>query len=357
MRLNKLYFILLLILLYIINAQSNVCESPEKTILPSWYCSQVNTIVTNTWLTWYPIVIIAVFASFSIGTILFMLSFILNNSKLRDFAIAEFYEAGATALIVISFLFIMALIFGGFPGLLIGNIDPYNTSLYYINSTINQTETLINSLYKVYVVAAPITTLTLSVYVSAFKVPNSIFPILFSLINIFVLLPIETITPFLADGLLLLNIEFYIILFAMYFSIPLFIIPGVVFRSILPTRHIGGLMIGIGIGLYGVMPVLFALSYGITTNGLASTFSSISSRLNTLTNEGVLNTGINPPGNPNSIATQLNAISSSIGSYFLSVLFFPMLIYSITYATIITISDFLGGLYYKPRGLLSMGII
>ena len=99
-----------------------------------WYCNNIETALSNEWAKWVPIALLAVLVSFMIATIIFALGAALRNERVRTYGIGEYYEAIASAIIVIAFLFVSAVLFGLIPGTLTGPINPFSTSLSYITN-------------------------------------------------------------------------------------------------------------------------------------------------------------------------------------------------------------------------------
>src|SRR5208283_4732142 len=83
-------------------------------------------------------------------------------------------------------------------------------------------------------------------------------------VTIFFIDPALAISGFLADGISVLYAEYYLIIFFATAAIPAFLVPGVVLRSIFPTRALGGVLIALAIGFYLIMPTLFAVAFYFT---------------------------------------------------------------------------------------------
>ncbi len=348
----------------------------------SWYCSQANQAISSQWATWEPIALIAVILSFSVATIIFIAAQLLNNQRIRSFAIGEYYEAAATAIIVAGFLFLTAVMIGLLPSLVIGT-NPYVSSLNYINSTINNTQTMLTVLFNVAVtdkqlasthlalcagpagatgasqILAPAQsasgiggTATPVVYagagtgalntVSSFLCNDIINDFISPAVTILFYIPATTFIDLQSDALALLYGEFYLIVIFMYAAIPVFLIPGIILRSILPLRGLGGMMIAVAIGTFIIMPTLFSVAYYFTNASMQSQLLSATSALSQYGNGPGAQLNAITPQAP--LVQQLNLMESGLGAYWMSVLFYPALIFALTYALIVQIAQFLGNM-------------
>ena len=92
-----------------------------------WYCPISNQ-VTNQWESWLPVMLVVTLISFFLAAIIFMAGVALGSAKIRNYGAAEFYEAIATAIIVVAFVYICAVLFGLGPGALSPEINPYATA-------------------------------------------------------------------------------------------------------------------------------------------------------------------------------------------------------------------------------------
>jgi len=366
------FMLLMMIGTTLANAQSagGPCATNQLDIqnLAPWYCSSINQAVYNVWQQWLPVGFAVMTVAFLIAALLFMLGIALRSQRLRDFGVGEIYEATATAIIVIIFMFIAAVMIGILPSLFTGPQNPYVTSLTYITSTITQTTTLITSLFNIYSVDAYYSSYSLNVALgpegtkgtggfgnvatSAITnlVTNYVLPAFKGAIDLFFLLPAQIVAYLLMDGLLILNVEYYILIFAMYAAIPVFLLPGVILRAFIPTRGLGGMFMAIAIGFFFIMPLLFAVAFYFTQAGVATSLTQASQQLNQF-GQG---TGAeqNAVSASSPLVSTLNDIQSSMGSYWLSILFYPALIMAITYFAIVTIADFIGGFAHSSGTLI-----
>ncbi|MGC8586925.1 MAG: hypothetical protein ACP5K9_01390, partial [Candidatus Micrarchaeia archaeon] len=323
---------------------------PIVNNLAPWYCSQINQAVYNAWHPWIPIATLAILVSFFIGVLIFMSGLILNSEKVRTYGIGEIYEALATAIIVIMFMLIAAVMMGLIPGFVVGPIDPYNTSLVYINNTISSAENLFTALFNTNMAASFYA--SFGIDISSVVYASLITGVFSQAILILYVLPAQAIGAVLVQGLLVLHIEFYLILFFMYASIPVFLIPGIIFRALLPTRALGGMLIAISIGFYLIMPLLFSIAYFFTNTTVLSSLNQETAAINAY--GGGANSQANAVSPTSPLVETLGNIQSSMGAFWLSVLFYPALITAATYMAVITIAEFIGGFAHKTAkvGLL-----
>ena len=310
-----------------------------------WYCSQINQAAYKVFTDWEPILMLAVLFSFMVAAVIFVAGIVARNSKLRSYGIGEFYEAGASLIFVVFFMLLAALIFGIIPGLYIG-VDPYNTSLTYIYNTINATQSLLTALYNPAMLAYFYT--SISITVRTLAIASKILQYLTIPLEILFIIPAIALSSLLVEGLLMLYIEFYLILFAMYASIPVFLIPGIFLRSIIPTRSVGGLLIGAAIGLYFILPTLFSIAFFFTFQGTMQAFIAATAKLNNIAQGSNAITNGALPNGQNSIPQEIKTIQEMMGSFWISVIFYPALILALTYFSITTIADLLGGM--RPSG-------
>ncbi|MEM3781457.1 MAG: hypothetical protein QXT43_00640 [Candidatus Micrarchaeaceae archaeon] len=314
------------------------CPSIAQTVAP-WYCNQINQAAAAIWAKWEPLVLVVVLISFMLAIIIFTVGTAFRNNKIKEFGIGEMYESVATLIIAAMFLFISATMFGIIPAITTGNINPYTTALTYIGKNINQTTYLQRVLFYSYMTGSFFSSLALTIKYGGFSIPISM---VWSLpVKIYYLLPAAAISSIVLDALLLLYSEFYMILFFMYASIPVFLIPGILLRAIFPTRSIGGMMMAIAIGFYFLMPLLFAIAFYFTSS---SSLAVLYSGAQAIAANGQGSSSISNAISPTSpLVLAIKNIQQGMGAYWVSILFYPALIIAIVYQSILIIADFLGG--------------
>ncbi len=314
-------------------------------VLAPWYCSQINQAVTSIWSQWEPIGFLAVILAFFFAALVFAFGVAMGNEKLRNFGVGEIYEAAASGIIVAFFLVLSATVFGILPSITTGPVNPYDTSLSYINGTINATQQVITSLYNVVMVDSFYSSVKLDIQLpgegevageTVSKILNSLVSEIFQ----FFVVPANVLLSLLMDGLIALTAQFYMILFFMYLALPVFLIPGVIFRAIFPLRPIGGMLMAMAISFYLVMPLLFSVAYYFTNNSVTQNLQTTAAAI---TSDGSgTQAQTNAASATSPLVLDVNGLQSSMAAYFLSVLFYPALILGITYYSIKVLADFLG---------------
>ncbi len=334
---------------------SSYCSAGgEISSVAPWYCSQINVQTQNVWSQWAPLALTVVLFSFLIGVIIFMAGFVANSQRVRNFGVGEMYESLASLLIVAGFLFITAVIFGLIPAIVTGPINPYNTSLSYISSTINTTSSLASRLFTIAALdryyAGTTVRLCFLEQSRATCTPRAYKP--FAITVLLFYWPAWALMQFMLDALISLYTQYYFILFFLYAGMPVFLIPGIILRAFLPTRGVGGIMIGIAIGFFLVMPVLFSVAYYFTNlgavRGLSSTYA-------TLTQYGAgsgAQTNALSPYSP--LVLSVANANSVMSGFWLAILFFPALILAITYTVVTNIANLIGGVTATSGRLRSL---
>ncbi len=303
-----------------------------------WYCP-INGQVSAVWVSFLPIAGIAVLLAFAIVGLIFMASVLTGSGRIRNFAIGEFYEAIASALIVFMFLFVTAVIFGLLPGLFVGPINPFAYSFHLILTTISTAESMFNTLFYWENFAAFWASLNLTFRSFPLGISISLGRALLApLLYVFIIEPIVTLGTLITEGVALLYAQYYILMFFSVSAIPVFLVPGVIFRTILPTRALGGIMMALAISFYLIMPILFSVAYYFTTPTLFNNMNTVTTQLNKFTPSLLSSVSADNP-----IVEQLQGVNTSMASFWLLILFYPMLIIAVTYAFTLTMADFLGG--------------
>jgi hypothetical protein len=364
MRFEKLLLIALSLLLLLVampRAQSgapSACglvpsqlQTQIQTLEP-WYCP-INNQIESQWVTvGLPLATIAVLISFVIAALIFMVGVAFNSERIRNFGMGEFYEAIATALIVGAFLYLCAIMFGIVPGIFVGTINPYATAFNLITSTISTSQQMYSAIFYEYMSLSYTTSWTITpklggaiggvlgalaknlisalpqLIINVYKIP----------VTIFYLDPALAIAKFISDGISILYAEYYLMVFFATASIPAFLVPGVVLRSIFPTRPIGGMLIALAFGFYLIMPTLFAVAFYFTTPTVQRDMSIATFQLTRFGN-GPASQAISPLS---PLVLQLNNVKSSLDGFWLLILFYPSLIIAITYTAVEQLASFIG---------------
>jgi hypothetical protein len=338
-------FVILVLTIPLANAQPTDCSNfaNGNTVQASapWYCSQINVALTNYWLKWFPVALLAVFVSFSIASIIFGIGTLLRNERIRNFGVGEYYEALASALIVCMFLIVSGIMFGLIPGVVTGPVNPYVTALNYISQTINGLQKELTLLLNILAIDAFYISIKLSICSTTITC-TAIQNLFAYTIQILFYAPGFALVDLQQDVLALLYAEFWMIVTFMYLAIPVFLIPGVVLRSLIPTRGLGGMMIAMAIGFYLVMPLLFSIAYYFTSASILQQLSYNTANLQRFGGGTGAEVNAETPSSP--LVQTLDSIQAGMDSYWLSVLFYPSLIMALTYAIILQIADFIGGM-------------
>ncbi len=310
-----------------------------------WYCP-INQQIYSEWAHYLPLGIIAISISISIAAVIFAFGVVFKNQTIRNFGVAELYEAFATAIIVLAFLYVCAIMFGFVPSLFTGQLNPYATSIFLIKSTINQAESLYAALFNTYLKGSMLYSISLGfgstgTFAAGGNLLNAILQVPINLYGIFVLAPTLEISKLLADGIIALYAEYYLIIFFATASIPVFIIPGTLFRAFIPTRPLGGMLIALGMAFYLVMPIMFSVGYYFTAPSINQQFTNAASQINLFSqNNGFFTNGF---GQNSNLATSVRGISSGIASFWFLVFFYPGLIIAVVYVFVVQVSSFIGG--------------
>jgi hypothetical protein len=328
-------------------------QGGAANVLAPWYCSQINQAVAGVWQSWAPVAIGTIMLAFLIAAAIFMLGTAMKNDKVRNFGVGEMYEASATALIAIFFLTLCAILFGLIPAFTTGPVNPYDTSLSYLNSMIGASRAATTSVYNVIMVDSYYASWTLGVSAPGFSWGGEIEALnsLASGVLTLFVLPGEQVCKLMVDGMLALSVQFYIIVFFMYLAIPVFLIPGIIFRAIFPLRGLGGMLIAVAIAFYVVLPLLVSVAYYFTSTSVIGQLDAASQAL-TVHGQGTLaQTNAASPSSP--LVTDVKGLESSMGAFFLAVMVYPALILAITYVAMREIAEFIGGVS-KMSGKLKM---
>ncbi|MGC8622587.1 MAG: hypothetical protein ACP5UC_01325 [Candidatus Micrarchaeia archaeon] len=335
---------------------SNLPSSIQENVQANapWYCP-IDAEIASVWQQYSPIAVIALLISFSIASIIFAVGAGMKYDRLRNFGIGELYEATASSIIVLIFLFISAVAFGIIPSFFVGAINPYATAFHLMNETIVGAESIYSSLFNIYATDAFYTSFTVSIYSALYPALTGTVPTLlqsfYAPIMLFVMEPANAIGGLLIDGIAALFAQYYLLIFFASASIPAFLVPGVILRALFPTRAFGGMLIALAMGFYIVMPTLFAVVYYFTTPNLISSMQTISSQLTVLgSGTGAETNGLS---STSPIPLLISSVGSAMSSFWMLVLFYPPLIIAVTYFFVTQVSDFIGGASYSVGRLRS----
>jgi hypothetical protein len=320
-----------------------------------WYCP-INQQITNQWEKYLPALLIVTLISFLLAGIILMVGQALGSARIRGYGAAELYEATATAIIVAGFIYVCAVIFGVGPGALVGAINPYATAFHLMGSTITSAQNIYTSIYRSYVplsesasvsisVGGPEASLTRTNFATGevFAGGIGLFANVYTfLISVLYLNPAAALAKIMVEGMAVLYGEYYLLVFFSVAAIPVFLVPGVIFRALLPTRGLGGVMIAIAIGFFLVMPSLFAVVYYFTAQTVITSMNVANSQMQAASYAGGAVTGPQSP-----LVQDLNNAQSAMSGFWMLVLFYPFMIIAFTYSFIIQFSKLIGGTYQQ----------
>ncbi|EQD54068.1 conserved hypothetical protein, membrane [mine drainage metagenome] len=307
-----------------------------------WYCP-INEQIYDSWSSETPIAFAAILIAFAIAAIIFMVGAALKNDRIRNFGIGELYEAIASAMIVGLFLYVSAVAFGIIPSLFVGTINPYATAFHLMLSTIQQAENVFSSLYNVFILDSFYVSINVELDLPILGAPPmSLLTQIYALpLEILVIEPTQVLASFIIEGITAIYAEYYLLVFFSVASIPVFLVPGVIFRAIFPTRALGGMLIALAMGFYIIMPTMFAIAYYFTAPNILQTLSTASVQLNRFgANSGAITNALTPDS---PVVLQITSAQSAMSSFWLLILFYPLLIIAVTYAFVTQIASFIGG--------------
>ncbi|MDE1856613.1 MAG: hypothetical protein KGH98_00850 [Candidatus Micrarchaeota archaeon] len=313
-----------------------------------WYLP-INSQIAQTWCGDLPLAFTAVMLAFLVAAAIFMIGTALKSDRIRNFGIGEIYEATASGIIVLLFLYLSAVLFGILPAVFVGPVSPYPYILHQLQSTINGTETMYTSLTNVYITDQFYNNLE----VKSLYVNGQVLPIvgeeggatsvgrLKLLLQVLFIDPAVTLAGLMTDGILALHAQYYLIVFFAISAIPVFLVPGIVLRAFFPTRALGGMMVAIAIAFYLVTPSLFAIAYYFTLPSMQSNLAAYSASLNKYGAGTGAEVNALSPTSP--LVTTLASAQHSLSAFWLLILFWPALITTVSYAFITQLANVIGG--------------
>lgn len=303
--------------------------------------------VAGTWNVWQPVALIAVITAFLFVAVSYMLGTVFNLEGLKKWAKSEFYQACASAILVLFLLFMMDVMLNQGFQTMIGGMNPYRKAYAYLDGV---TESLYQVYKNVYTVNFPVEfATTFSFYFNAAGLDYAPFELILS--------PVMEQFHFQANVVTIATIstagQRALIHFFYNTGFSVFIPAGVLLRIFPWTRGAGGILIALGIGLGIVYPIMFsyvalmsenpsevakqANQLGNSIGGFnlsqygacASNFSSLTD----ITTQRVLS-----PQLRNASAW----ITGWLSGIWLKIFYYPMLVLIVTFTFIRTISPLLG---------------
>lgn len=304
-----------------------------------WYCP-INEQIYNSWKGEAALAWLAVLMAFAIAALIYLAGVAGNNQRIKNYGLGEFYEATASAIIVAFFLYICAVLFGLLPAFVVATANPYATAFQLMLMVINSAEKLFDSMYQIVLLFSMFASVSVHVAWPLEGLESTLFmPTITYLLDVLFVEPASVLGSFAMDGIVAIYSEYYILMFFALYAIPVFLVPGVILRVIMPTRALGGAMISVAMGFYLVMPTLFAVAYYFTAPQIITSL-----QMGTATMGRDLLQGVPSSLAPSSpIVTDLQTVQAGMSNFWLLVLFYPVLIIAITYTFIAEFANFIGG--------------
>jgi hypothetical protein len=320
-------------------------------ILQVWWTEPWNSAspvdVAGTWNVWQPVALVAVITAFLFVALTYMLSVVLNLEGLRKWAKSEFYQACASAVLVIFLLFMMDVMVNQGFQTLIGGINPYKKAYVYLDGVMASLYTIYGN---VYLADFPLEFFkSFTFYFNAAGLTYSPFELFLSPIieQLHFQSYVVTMAAISTAGQKALIHLFYNAGFS------IFIPAGVLLRIFPWTRGAGGLLIAIGIGISVVYPIMFSYVALMSENP-----SEVANQANQLGNSigGFNLTNYDACASDFQTATDFathrvlspqlrNASAWILGwlsGVWLKIFYYPMLVLIVTFTFIRTISPLLG---------------
>ncbi len=359
---------LLVVLAMALTATANYSGAASVAI-PSGPCSVPASFtqaqVDGIWDTEMPVAFVAVSMAFIIALIIFMIGAAAKSDRLRNFGIGEIYEAMVSAMFVIAFAALAALILQTIPqsglNVVFGTPGPTYTGAQVTDPFVTATSgicTLVGNVETIYdqalngnpgacngacIVFLPSSlvlpcldtalneggymniqcfltyTMSIDFYDEVKIQPFQLVGILYltQLYQDYVV-PEQVAGAVATDALYLLWAEYYLM---QYFEIlgPIFITAGVIFRVVLPTRAFGGVLMAIGIGFFVIMPVILSIAFTIPPVPVST---------------GIPTIGGSQPGVQN--------LSSELDALWITITVYPALAVALTYSFITQLATLIG---------------
>ncbi len=323
-----------------ISAAQSLPQLPSNT--PQWYLP-INNQLSSVWSSDVVYAAAAVALSFAVAGLIYMVGVAAKSDRIRDFGDGELYEALASGIIVVAFLYVSAVVFGVVPGFVTGSsINPYATAFSLMLSTIQQAEALYNSLYQGFIAASFYSSLEVTLTIPPAGFSTDLFlPLYATAVQFFFIQPATTLMGFLTDAILVIYAEYYTLVFFSISAIPAFLVPGVVLRAIFPTRALGGMLIAMAMGFYLVVPTMFAIAFYFTAPTTISQTGALATQVTKYgSNSGAV---MNSVSSSSPLASLMGTAGAAMTGFWLMILFYPMLIIAVAYAFIVQVANFIGG--------------
>lgn len=215
----------------------------------TWSTTPVS--IEGVWNIWQPVALIAVVTAFLVVALAYMIGVSFNLAGLRKWAMVEFYQALASAILVAFLIMMMDVMINEGFQTMIGGINPYKKAYTYLDGVMNSLYPIYMSVYRVNLIAEFVK--SFEFYWNAIGMDTQPFAIFIEpTVEYFHFeAHIVTMAAILTSTQRALLHLFYNAGFTV------FIPAGVLLRIFPWTRGAGGLLIAIGIGLAVVYPIMF----------------------------------------------------------------------------------------------------
>ncbi|MGC9149717.1 MAG: hypothetical protein ACP5FX_01215 [Candidatus Micrarchaeia archaeon] len=306
----KLFLLFFLIFVSKVYAQ-------EVLNLPRWYLKQYDEEIKGIWKEYQPIALIAVLLSFTVASLLYSFGFILQNDRLKNYAMAEFLEAVASLLMVILFVVLLQILASTFFPVVTQGATPEQKQIVeigpfaYLDAKLNLIQQVSNKTYT-----ATINLLYILDFMSSVKIStptlekNSVPELLFNansilgkfgfiytsrlapIMNTFIAALTE-IGEYIYSGLKALSFQRALLKFFAESSITVFLPLGVVLRIFPPTRGAGGMLIAMAFSFFFIFPFVYLVFYLPSGSNsfasiLLSNLQKINSKLDEINSDKIL---------------------------------------------------------------------
>ncbi|MGC9132122.1 MAG: hypothetical protein ACP5HJ_00530 [Candidatus Micrarchaeia archaeon] len=307
----KLFLLFFLIFVSKVYAQ-------EVLNLPRWYLKQYDEEIKGIWKEYQPIALIAVLLSFTVASLLYSFGFILQNDRLKNYAMAEFLEAVASLLMVILFVVLLQILASTFFPVVTQGTTPEQKQIVeigpfaYLDAKLNLIQQVSNKTYT-----ATINLLYILDFMSSVKiavpelgkttsVPKLLYnanfilgkfgffytSILAPIMNTLIAALTE-IGEYIYSGLKALSFQRALLKFFAESSITVFLPLGVVLRIFPPTRGAGGMLIAMAFSFFFIFPFVYLVFYlpsgsNSFASVLLSNLQKINSKLDEINSDKIL---------------------------------------------------------------------
>ncbi|BCS90918.1 MAG: hypothetical protein ARM1_0375 [Candidatus Micrarchaeota archaeon] len=333
-------------------SQQLICSSPgfnglPASLLPSyiaeWYCP-INSFIVAELNSYIYLISLVLIIPYLVSSVLISIGIAFKLDKVRRYGVAELYDAVASSIMLILFIYISAILFGDIPGIYVGPVDPYTYVIFNINNILQELESLYTNLYYSAYGPYTITSLTISLIPNLFNLLN---PVANAILSTFYLgylnsyvIPALALSSIIISATDLLTLELYLIEFFGIIAIPAFIIPGLLIRVFLPLRGVGASMVAIGFTLFLIVPTLFSIAVYLTSNTVSGSLENAIGLAQSLS--GV--NAVKYTGSSLALGVSVTfGIENALDQIFLLALFYPALIVVVAFSAIQQLTSILGG--------------